>query len=167
MSLSRPGSKFRVAIAGAGVAALETALALADLAPKLTDVTLIAPNDRFVYRPMTVREPFSYAKADSYELAPIVHDAGATMIEDELARIDPVSRALHTRSEQALEYDALVLALGARATVHYAHAVTIEDRHLESSCTASSRMSRPPTSADSRSSLRRGWRGHCPCTSSP
>src|SRR6516165_7408551 len=130
MSLSRPGSKFRVAIAGAGVAALETALALADLAPKLTDVTLIAPDDRFVYRPMTVREPFAYAKASSYALASIVHDAGATLIEDELARVDPVCRTLHTRSEQALEYDALVLALGARATAHYPHAVTIDDRHL-------------------------------------
>jgi sulfide:quinone oxidoreductase len=53
-----------------------------------------------------------------------------TLIEDELARLDAVGRALRTRSGQALEYDALVLALGARATAHYAHAVTIEDRHL-------------------------------------
>jgi sulfide:quinone oxidoreductase len=131
MSSRCPGSKFRVAIAGGGVAALETAPALADLAPDLADITLIAPNDQFVYRPMTVREPFGYAKANSYELAPIVHDAGATLIEDELARVDAVGRALYTRSERSLEYDALVLALGARATAHYAHAVTIEDRHLD------------------------------------
>jgi sulfide:quinone oxidoreductase len=58
------------------VAALETALALADLAPDRTDVTLIVPNPEFVYRPMVVREPFAYASAHRYPLAPIVHDAG-------------------------------------------------------------------------------------------
>jgi hypothetical protein len=52
--------KLSVVIAGGGVAALETALALADLAPDRTDVTVIAPNIEFVYRPMIVREPFAY-----------------------------------------------------------------------------------------------------------
>ncbi len=59
---SNPGSeattgsrsdKLRVVIAGGGVAALETALALADLASDCTDVTVIAPNTEFVYRPMS------------------------------------------------------------------------------------------------------------------
>ncbi len=66
-------------IAGGGVAALETALALADLASDRTDVTVIAPNTEFVYRPMVVREPFAYTSAHRYPLAPIVHDAGATL----------------------------------------------------------------------------------------
>ena len=64
--------KLRVIIAGGGVAALETALALADLAPEHTDVTVIAPNTEFVYRPMAVREPFAYGPARRYPLAPIV-----------------------------------------------------------------------------------------------
>ena len=48
------------------MAALETALALADLAPDRTDVTVIAPNTEFVYRPMVVREPFAYGSAQRY-----------------------------------------------------------------------------------------------------
>ena len=64
--------KLRVVIVGGGVAAIETALALHELAPDHTDVTVIAPNTEFVYRPMTVREPFAYGQAHRYPLAPIV-----------------------------------------------------------------------------------------------
>ncbi len=76
--------KLRVIIAGGGVAALETALALAHLAPGRTDVTVIAPNAEFVYRPLTVREPFAYGAARRYPLASIVQDAGAKLFAGEL-----------------------------------------------------------------------------------
>lgn len=118
-------------IVGGGVAALETALALADLTPDRTDVTVLAPNGEFTYRPMTVREPFGYSAAQRYPLAQVVHDAGAALISGELAWVDPVRRTIHTEADEALEYDALVLALGATVTKRYAHALTIDDRDLD------------------------------------
>jgi sulfide:quinone oxidoreductase len=121
----------RVLIVGGGVAALETVLALHDLAPALTDVTVIAPNPDFHYRPMTVREPFAQGQARRYPLAPIVSDTGASLICDELAWIDPENRIVHTKGEEELEYDALVLALGAKATPRYQHAVTIDAAHMD------------------------------------
>ena len=39
-----PAEKLRVIIVGGGVAALEAALALRELAPEHTDVSVIAPN---------------------------------------------------------------------------------------------------------------------------
>ncbi len=123
--------KLRVVIAGGGVAALEAALALAHLAPELTDVTLIAPNPEFVYRPMTVREPFAYDQAGRYPLAPIVDDAGAELLVDELAWVDPARQIAHTEAGEEIAYDALMLALGAKARPRYEHAVTIDDRHLD------------------------------------
>ena len=133
--LSTPGTphpgKLRVLIAGGGVAALEAALALADLAPEQTDVTIIAPNTDFVYRPMVVREPFAYAKAQRYPLAPIVSDVGATLLTGELGWIDPATRTVHTTDDRAIEYDALILALGARINKRYSHALTIDDRDLD------------------------------------
>src|SRR5580704_10494880 len=122
--------RLRVVIVGGGVAALETALALADLAPGRTDVTVIAPNIEFVYRPMVVREPFAYGAAHRYPLAPIVHDAGATLLTDKLAWVDRVTRTIHTEAGESLEYDALMLALGASITKRYPHALTIDDRDL-------------------------------------
>jgi sulfide:quinone oxidoreductase len=123
--------QLRVVIVGGGVAALETALALADLGRDLTDVTVIAPNTEFVYRPMVVREPFAHGAAHRYPLAPIVRDAGATLLHGELSWIDPVGRTIHTKAEESIEYDALLLALGASISKRYEHALTIDDRDLD------------------------------------
>ncbi len=123
--------KLRVIIAGGGVAALESALALAALAPERTEVTILAPDPEFVYRPMTVREPFGYGAARRYPLQRIAGDAGAKLLADKLEYIDPARNRLHTRAGEVLEYDALVLALGAHASSRYEHALTIDDRHLD------------------------------------
>jgi len=123
--------KLRVIIVGAGVAGLECVLALAHLAPEHTDVTLIAPNSEFVYRPMTVREPFAHGAADRYPLQRIANDAGARLLPNELDWIDPERRSIQTKTGEAIEYDALVLALGAHAHTRYKHAVTIDDRHMD------------------------------------
>ena len=48
-------------------------------------MTVLAPNEEFVYRPMTVREPFAYPAARRYPLAPIVRGAGAELLTGELA----------------------------------------------------------------------------------
>jgi sulfide:quinone oxidoreductase len=123
--------KLRVVIVGGGVAALESALALAQLAPERTDVTLLAPNPEFVYRPMTVREPFAGGTADRYSLQRIASDAGAELLSDELDWIDPERQTIHTKTGEAIEYDALVLALGAHVHTRYKHAITIDDRHMD------------------------------------
>jgi len=123
--------KLRVLIVGGGVAALESALALAHLAPERTDVTLIAPNPEFVYRPMTVHEPFAGGTADRYSLQRIAGDAGAELLSDELDWIDPERQTIHTKTGEAIEYDALVLALGAHVHTRYKHAITIDDRHMD------------------------------------
>lgn len=122
--------KLRVAIVGGGVAALETALALAQLAGERTDVTLIAPNAEFAYRPLSVREPFAYGAARGYPLSRIARDARATLLVNQLGWVDPDKHTLHTEGGRAVEYDALVLALGARATARYKQALTIDDRRL-------------------------------------
>jgi len=126
-----PFKKISVCIVGGGVAAIEAALALSDLAPAHTDVTVIAPNSEFVYRPMTVTEPFAFGGARHYPLAPILADAGATLLVDELSWIEPKKNTLHTKGKEAIVYDALILALGARAHPRYAHGTTIDDRRLD------------------------------------
>jgi sulfide:quinone oxidoreductase len=131
MTTQATPKKLSVCIVGGGVAAIEAALALSDLARAQTDVTVIAPNSEFVYRPMTVSEPFAFGGARHYPLAPILTDAGATLLVDELSWLEPKKNTLHTKRKEAIVYDALILALGARAHPRYAHGTTIDDRRLD------------------------------------
>ena len=62
--------KLRVIIAGGGVAAIETALALHKLAPEYTDVTVIAPNTEFVYRSPTATPTVTRSRRSSEMPAP-------------------------------------------------------------------------------------------------
>ena len=125
------GGRLPVLIAGGGVAALELALALHDLAPAQTDVTVVAPNHDFVYRPYAVREPFGYAPATRYPVDRILDAAGAAHVVDELAWVDPEEQVLHTASGSQLPYGALAITVGAHARPRFAHAITIDDAHLD------------------------------------
>src|SRR6266550_601496 len=131
MSDASGSEAFSVLIAGAGVAGLEAALALQALAGDRVSVTLLAASSEFVYRPMTVREPFAYAAARRYSLENIARDVGAELVPDSLASVDAAQRVAHTGEGKALSYDAFILALGARAQPRYSHALTIDDRHLD------------------------------------
>ena len=107
-------SRRHVVVAGAGVAGLETALALQALAPEHVSVELIAPEDEFVYRPLAVAEPFHVGEARRFPLAQLVDGAGAELREGALVAVDPDEKRVTLADGSAVEYDVLVLALGAR-----------------------------------------------------
>jgi sulfide:quinone oxidoreductase len=121
----------RVLIAGGGVAALEAALALEHHASGRVQTKLLAPEDRFVYRPMSVGEPFGHAVARSYPLDRLVADIGVERCKDRLKWVDTGARTVHTEQGLELEYDALLLALGARTSEPMLHALTIDPTRLD------------------------------------
>lgn len=125
--------RLRVVIAGGGVAGAEAALALKDLAGDRVETTLLSPSGELVYRPMAVREPFAYAKASRYSTAEIAAQAGAVLVRDEFAWVEPRARIAHTRSRRQLPYDALLIAMGARLYDPFPHAHTVSDRNMEES----------------------------------
>lgn len=125
------GERFQVVIAGGGVAGVETALALRDIAAEQVAVTLVAPEPEFVYRPMRVFESLTERPPLRIPLAQIARDAEAKLIEDALSRLDAGAKTVHTKSGRRLSYDALVLALGAAARPSFSHALTLDDRHLK------------------------------------
>ena len=102
----------RILIAGGGVAALEAALTLHELAPELVDVQLIAPEPRFWYRPMSVAEPFGLGKSLSFDLADLAEHAGALFTPGALVGVDAGRNVARMRDGAELEYDSLLLALG-------------------------------------------------------
>ena len=56
------GEPTRVLIAGGGVAALETVMALHSLAGDRVAVAVIAPEDDFVYHPIAAKEPYAVGR---------------------------------------------------------------------------------------------------------
>jgi sulfide:quinone oxidoreductase len=123
--------KFDVLIAGGGVAGLEAAFALRDLADGRVAVSILTPKDEFIYRPMSVAEPFTSGWAQHYALATLAEAAGATLIQDALAQVDASRQQVHAASGEELSYDALLVCLGATVHGHYDHATTVDDAHMD------------------------------------
>jgi sulfide:quinone oxidoreductase len=103
-----------VIVAGGGVAAIEAMLALRDIAGDRVSITLVAPQEDFHYRPLSVGEPFALGQALSLPLATIARDVGAELRQDALAEVDPEAHTVRLGGGESLSYDALLLAVGAR-----------------------------------------------------
>jgi sulfide:quinone oxidoreductase len=120
----REDQRRKVLIAGGGVAGVEALLAFAALAPGRVSVELMAPEPDFAYKPMSVAEPFQVAAVRRLSLAELAAEHGARYRHDALAQVDPRARVAVTRGGTELEYDFLLLAVGARATVALPGALT-------------------------------------------
>src|SRR5690349_8365780 len=109
-TVRKPGRRdgFHVLIAGGGVAALETLLALHTLAGHRVKITLLSPADRFLYRPVTVAEAFECGEAPEYELDQIVADHGGVLRNGRLIAVNADKREAITTHGDRIPYDALV-----------------------------------------------------------
>lgn len=104
-----------VLIAGGGVGGLEAALALQTLAEDRVEVTLLAPERHFTYRPLAVAEPFGGPRVLRFPLGVFAEDRGLRFIRDAVAAVEPDARIVRTQDGATLPYDVLLLAIGARA----------------------------------------------------
>jgi sulfide:quinone oxidoreductase len=104
----------RVLIAGGGVAALEALCALRALAGDRVDIELLAPEPRFLYRPLSVREPFGGDTEPEFELADLAEAADAGFTLGELTSVEPERCLARTSHGSDVSYDALLVACGAR-----------------------------------------------------
>jgi sulfide:quinone oxidoreductase len=107
------GNRVNVVIAGGGVAALEAALALRELAPDRVDVELLAPEPRFWYRPLAVAEPFRLGEVRHFELSRLAAHIGATFTPGELVSVDAARHVAHVSTGGSVPYGMLLLACGA------------------------------------------------------
>ena len=105
--------RHRVLIAGGGVAALEAALALRDVAADRVAVELLAPETHFWYRPLSVATPFGLGEARRFELDALARDAGASFTLGALTGIDEWRHIAHTSKNTQIPYDMLLVACGA------------------------------------------------------
>ena len=117
----------RVVIAGGGVAALETLLALRDLAGERVSTTLVAPQPRFASRAMAVARVFARGRPRRVELAEVADE----FVCDNVAEVDPDARRIRCTSGKKIGYDHLVLAVGARARPAWHQGITLGEDPAE------------------------------------
>jgi sulfide:quinone oxidoreductase len=117
-----------VLIAGGGFAALETLLALRALAPEHVRVTLASASPSLAYKPAATGESFDENPPLAYDLRAIAADLGAAFRVDRVEAVASAAHRVRFASFTHLDYDALVLAVGARATVGIPGALTFRDQ---------------------------------------
>ena len=114
----------KVLIAGGGVAGLEAALALRELAGDLVTTTVLTPEETFEVKALSVREPFALPRAHRHSLAEIAREAGFTLEHGALASVDPARRVVVDGDGREHAYDQLLVAVGAQWDRALPHAAT-------------------------------------------
>ena len=111
MTTNQHPAPLRVLVAGGGVAGMEAVLALRDLAGERVDITLLTPETTFSYRPMAVAVPFARGHVQRLMLADFARETSSRLVRGALASVEP--GLARTDTGAALEYDALLVAVGA------------------------------------------------------
>jgi sulfide:quinone oxidoreductase len=114
MSAQPANARLRVLVAGGGVAALETVLALHALAGERVTLEILAPGGDFVERPASVLSPFSGRPAPWVALDRLA-SLGVRRHGGSLATVDVTAHEVRTTFRGRLRYDRLVVAPGAHA----------------------------------------------------
>jgi sulfide:quinone oxidoreductase len=117
-------SETRVLVAGAGIAGLEFAMALADMARERARITVLAPEADFVLKPLVVREPFGGPGLERHPLAPALERIGAEHVRDTLTAVDPGHQRVTLRGARTLDYDVLAVCVGGLARPAFTTATT-------------------------------------------
>ena len=104
---------YRVVIAGGGVAALEAALALRELAEERVRLELLAPEPDFWYRPLAVAEPFGVGQPARLALVDFARECEAQVTLGALAAVRSDDHVAVSHAGAELCYDALLIACGA------------------------------------------------------
>jgi sulfide:quinone oxidoreductase len=113
-----------VVVAGGGVAGLEAVMALRDLAGDRIRITLLEPSANFVYRPLTVGEPFALGPARAVSLMQFAREMDCELVQDAIGEVFPDLHTITLQSGDELTYDKLVVALGARREAAFKYATT-------------------------------------------
>ena len=121
-------ARAHVLIVGGGFAGVEAMLALRALVPEQVRVTLVSASPQLAYRPAATLESFGDGPPLAYDLDAIAADVGAELRVDRLEAVAPEVRRVRLASFAHLEYDALVLAVGARANAAIPGALTFRDQ---------------------------------------
>ena len=113
-----------IVVAGGGVAALETVVALRSLAGPLPHITVLAPGSELVARPASVAAPFGFGLPTGLALEDVRRRAPFSHRRTTLHSVDAAAGVAIGSGGSRIIYDHLVVAVGARPEPALAGAIT-------------------------------------------
>jgi sulfide:quinone oxidoreductase len=122
---------FRVVICGGGVAAVEGLLRLRSLAGDALEITVVAPNEEFRYRPLAVDEPFALRGVRRYPIREITRRTGSEWVQDAGEWVDLGAQVLHTEGGVERQFDALLLAVGGKLVTPFDDVTVFDDEQAD------------------------------------
>ncbi len=111
---SQDASKPRVLIIGGGVGGVEAMVALHDLCGDRVEIAVHAPRREFLYRPLAVTEPFGVGEVLKFDLQQLTERCGASFSLDSIVSVNTDGQRATTHDGDAVDYDYLIVASGAR-----------------------------------------------------
>lgn len=116
-------------VAGGGVGALEAVLALDALAPHI-ETTVLTRATEYVAWPTSVDRPSVDGPVRRFALDDVL-PASARVVTENLAGVSASTGTATTDAGTLVDYDALIVAGGARPVVRYPYAITVDDRKVD------------------------------------
>jgi sulfide:quinone oxidoreductase len=116
----------RVIVAGGGIAAVETLIALYETSPRRMALTLVSASDTFTYRPSALGEPFGLGSTLRYPLSEVCVDHAARFVHARVQRVRADDHEVDLDDGTALPYDLLVVAVGARTVPAFERCTTFD-----------------------------------------
>jgi sulfide:quinone oxidoreductase len=107
-----------VLIVGGGSAALEAAFRLQRIAENKVRTTILAPDEYFATHAMAVLAPFAAGASPHESLAAMASAAGARLHRGRLTSVDTTAHQVSTADGETIDYDALLIAIGAVSHAH-------------------------------------------------
>ena len=113
-----------VVVAGGGVAALETLIALRHLAGERVRLTAVAPEAELELKALRTAEPFGVDHVRRRPVDDLTGRFGIDLRRDSVVCVDTARGLVELAGGEDLAYDELVVAVGARSHRVYEHAIT-------------------------------------------
>lgn len=102
-------------------------VALRALAEERVDIEILAPDRTFFYRPLSIVAPFHTGRMLSFDIEALAAHCGAQHRLGSLVAVAAPEHCASTNRGERIDYDAIVLALGARQHVALTGALTFRD----------------------------------------
>ncbi|WP_187369456.1 NAD(P)/FAD-dependent oxidoreductase [Baekduia soli] len=122
--MSARSQRLRITVAGGGVAGVELALAVHDLAADFVELTIISPDPAFRCRSLRTAQTFSADHGRRYELSDLADDVEAQLVADSVIAVDAERHSVLLAGGDVVHHDCLVLATGARHRTAFRRALT-------------------------------------------